>query len=900
MVDAHLGTIGVWLAFVASIAGALVVAAGLVSEARAGRAASAPADGATVRRGGDGRLLAPVLLVGALVAVGAMEHALLTHDFALVFVAGNNSTVTPLLYSITGMWSALAGSILLWGLILAVVSTVFVWRYRRQAADPVIRWALLVLYVVSAFFFGLMVGPANPFATAPGVTQGLGPNSLLQDNPLVAIHPPLLYVGFVVFTVPFAFAIGMLATGRVGDRWQVECRRWTLVAFTFLSVGIVLGAWWSYQVLGWGGFWGWDPVENAALLPWLCGTAYLHSVLVQERRGLMRVWNLSLSIATFALTILGTFLTRSGVINSVHAFSDSTIGPLLIGFFFAVVIVGFGLIAWRGDRLRSPGGIDAPLGREGAFLLNNVLFVGFAFVVLLGTVYPLLYEALTQQQVTVGAPFFDTVAIPAGLALLFLMAVAPVLSWRKMSGAVLWQRLAIPVWIGVGTVVLCVAFGLRGFATLIGFGLGAMAAATAGRALVLSVRAARSRHVGWWRGLVGRANGGMVVHLGVVVLAVGVIAATSFRHQGELALHKGEVVTYDGHHFEFEGVRTVSSPSRTAQEAVIEVDGGTFTPATTSFGGALAVVGTPAIDSGLFDDVYLTFDAVGGLGNASGNQAIPDLPAGSVAIGVVIEPLVAWLWAGGLLIGVGGLLALVPGSRRRATDPASAPAPLVTDAPPGGRGEDPERETAPEPVGALGGARRGFDMIERRRRHPTRWVAGAVLLVLVVVGIVLATRTPQEATAVASPLLGHPAPALSGTDLNGGAPVSLASLRGHSVVVNFFASWCVPCQQEAPDLSRFHYDQLHSSDGADMVSVVYNDTTSTARAFLEKNGDLWPAVPDPGGSIAQRYGVTAPPTTFIIGPAGTVTAVLEGPATEKNLDSFLRAAKGARAHGDDG
>ena len=213
-----------------------------------------------------------------LFAAGAMEHALVTHDFTLVFVAQNNSTVTPLLYSITGMWSALAGSILLWGLILSVVSTIFVWRYRRQAHDSVIRYATLVLYVVSAFFFGLMVGPANPFVTAPGATQGLGPNSLLQDNPLVAIHPPLLYVGFVVFTVPFAFAIGMLATGRVGDRWQIECRRWTLVAFTFLSVGIVLGAWWSYQVLGWGGFWGWDPVENAALLPWLCGTAYLHSV----------------------------------------------------------------------------------------------------------------------------------------------------------------------------------------------------------------------------------------------------------------------------------------------------------------------------------------------------------------------------------------------------------------------------------------------------------------------------------------------------------------------------------------------------------------------------------------------------------------------------------------------
>ncbi|HEY6429503.1 MAG TPA: cytochrome c-type biogenesis CcmF C-terminal domain-containing protein [Acidimicrobiales bacterium] len=722
MLDAHIGAVGVWLALVASITGALLIVADLVARRHEVyvEAGTAPAGTHTVTPGsrfGDGRFMAPVMLGGTLLAVGAMEHALVTHDFALVFVASNNSTVTPLLYSITGLWSALAGSILLWGLLLAVFSTIFVVRYRRQAADPVIRWATLVLYVVSAFFLALMVGPANPFTTAAGVTSGIGPNSLLQDNPLVAIHPPLLYAGFVGFTVPFAFAIGMLATGRVGERWQVECRRWTLVAFTFLSVGIVLGAWWSYQVLGWGGFWGWDPVENAALLPWLCGTAYLHSVLVQERRGLMRVWNLSLSVATFALTILGTFLTRSGVITSVHAFSESSLGPLLIGFFFAVIIVGFGLIAWRGDRLRSPGGIDAPLGREGAFLLNNVLFVGFAFVVLLGTVYPLLYEALTQQQVTVGAPFFNTVAVPAGIALLFLMAVAPVLSWRKMSGTTLWHRLVIPVWIGVGTVVLCVAAGLRGAATLVGFGLAAMAAATAARALVLSVRAARARHAGWWRGVVGRTNGGMIVHLGVVVLAVGIIAATSYRHQAELALRPGTVVNYDGHRFEFLGLRTVRTPAQTASEAVVKVDNGVFTPATTSFGSALSEVGTPAIDSGLFGDVYLTFDAVGGLGNTSGNQAINNLPAGSVAIGVVIEPLVAWLWAGGLLIGLGGVLALVPGSRRRATEPASAPSALVTDkgeqAPeeraqaPEPESEPVESEPEPEPVGALVARRSG-------------------------------------------------------------------------------------------------------------------------------------------------------------------------------------------------
>jgi cytochrome c-type biogenesis protein CcmF len=706
MLNAVLGTIGVWLAFTASILGAVVVTVGLIRT----RPAAAPRllpGGAPAPAVFNGRLFAPIMLAGAVLATLAMEHALVTHDFRVVYVAENNSKVTPLLYSITGLWSALAGSILLWGLVLTVFAAIFVWRYRQVAWDPVIRWATLVLYVVTAFFFGMMLSPANPFVTTNDALAGLGPNSLLQDNPLVAIHPPLLYIGFVGFTIPFAFAIGMLATGRIGDRWQIECRRWTLVSFTFLSVGIVLGAWWSYQVLGWGGFWGWDPVENAALLPWLCGTAYLHSVLVQERRGLMRVWNLSLSVATFALTILGTFLTRSGVINSVHAFSESSLGPILIGFFFLVVVVGFGLIAWRGDRLRSPGGIDAPLGREGAFLLNNLLFVGFAFVVLLGTLYPILYQAVTQQDVNVAAPFFNTVAVPVGLALLFLMAVAPALSWRKINGPVLWQRLSIPVWAGVLTIVLCVAFGLRGLAPLVGFGLGAFAAATAARALVLSIRATRPRHVGWWRGLVGRTNGGMVVHLGVIVMAVGIIAATTYRHQTELALHQGTTVTYNGHRFEFVGLRTVKTPSKTSDEALIKVDGALFTPATTNFGGSLATVGTPAIDSGALGDVYLTFDQVGGLGTTSGNLPVPNLPAGSVAIGVVIEPLLAWLWAGGLLVGVGGLLALLPGSRRRATDPVSAPSSMVTgaDRPAEPMVAQPEQDRRPDPTPVGSGVR---------------------------------------------------------------------------------------------------------------------------------------------------------------------------------------------------
>jgi cytochrome c-type biogenesis protein CcmF len=675
-VNAALGSIGVWLAFAAAVVGALANAAGIVRQRR-GRVPDARL---------DGRLLAPVLLAGMVLAVAAMEHALVTHDFSIAFVADNNSRATPLLYSITGLWSALAGSILLWGFLLSAFVCAIVWRFRADAADPVVAWATLVMFCVAAFFVGLMVGPANPFSHVVGAApaQGAGPNALLQDNPLVAIHPPMLYLGFVGFTVPFAFAIGMLATGRVGERWQVEIRRWTLVAWTFLSVGIVLGAWWSYQVLGWGGFWAWDPVENAALLPWLCGTAYLHSVLVQERRGLLRVWNLSLSVATFSLTILGTFLTRSGVIESVHAFSDSTLGPILIGFFLLVVVVGFGLIAWRGDRIRSPGGIDAPLGREGAFLINNLLFVGFAFVVLLGTVFPLLYQALKNQQVTVGAPYFNTVAVPVGLALLVLMALAPALSWRTVNVGVLWRRLAPAAWAAVLTIVVCVAAGIRGLVPLVAFGLGAFAGASAFRSIVLAVVTSVRHGRGVVRGILGRTNGGMVVHLGVVVIAVGVTAATSFAQRGELALHLGVPASFDGHTFVYEGLQTVRSPSRTATEAKVKVDGGgVFRPAVTQFAGTNSqAVGTPAIDSGFTGDVYMTVTEFGGTGTATGAEQFPNLASGSVAIGVVVEPLVAWLWAGGLLIGLGGLLALAPGRRRRPTEPTS------------GLGEEPARTEA--------------------------------------------------------------------------------------------------------------------------------------------------------------------------------------------------------------
>ena len=620
-------------------------------------------------RAAHGRFFALLALGGVVLAVSVMQYALITHDFSLAYVAENNATFTPLLYSITGMWSALEGSLLLWVLLLNGLLVGVVLYYRRERDDDVVRVASAVLFASSAFFTFLMVGPADPFLANPAVVhQGAGPNALLQDNPLVAIHPPLLYFGFVGFSVPFAFAIAMLVTGRVQDRWPLEQRRWTVLAWGALSLGIVLGAWWSYQVLGWGGFWGWDPVENAALLPWLTATAYIHSVIVQDRRGLFRIWNLSLAIATFALTVLGTFFTRSGVLQSVHAFSSSTLGPLLIGFFFVVVVGGGGLLAWRGDRLRSPVGVDHPLSREGLFVANNVLFVGFAIVVLLGTVFPLLYQAVNGAQVTVGSPYFAAVAAPLSVLLLALMAVAPLVSWRTVDVAVLWRRVRVSAWSALALVVVLLLAGVDRWVELVACFFAAAAAGAALRTLRLALLAAHRRG-SLRRALRAPSTGGMIVHLGVVVLALGIVTSTSYATRSEVTLATGQSTVVAGQYVGFHGFRTVTNALEHATELVVTVGHATLYPAITTFNGrSTQSVGTPAIDSNLVRDVYVTFDAVGGNGAASGAQLASNLPAGSVVLGVTVEPLLAWLWIGGLLVGLGSAVAFV---RRRHVEEAA-------------------------------------------------------------------------------------------------------------------------------------------------------------------------------------------------------------------------------------
>ena len=639
------GTVGRALLLV-GIVGSLFGAIAAISSARTREAAVT-------------KLISRFAILNAVAAVGAfaaMEYAMITRDFSLAYVQKVGSTATPALYNFAAVWSALEGSLLMWVLILSGYTVAVSFWLRKKMDDVLTNWAMGVMFIVSLFFFLLSFGPANPFVEgAAGVVDGPGPNPLLQNHLLVMFHPPLLYLGYVGMTVPFAFAIAALVTGRVGEGWLLATRRWTLFAWGFLTIGIILGGWWSYEVLGWSGVWAWDPVENASLLPWITATAYIHSVLVQERRGMLRVWNLSLLVSTFSLTILGTFLTRSGVLNSVHAFSESAIGPWLLSFFAIIVVVSVGLIGWRGDRLHSPGSIDSALSREGAFLANNVLFAVFAFVVLLGTVFPLVVEALQSRTIVVGEPFFDQLVIPIGIAMLTLMAIAPVLPWRKASGELLSQRLFWPAWCGIGALASSVFVGATGFAPLLAFGLGGFATGSALRQVVLATRRQG------WRGLVGRANGGMIVHVGVIMISVALAASNSFTQSQELSLVVGKPATFSGHTFELIDVVQVTTDRDISVKALVSVDGGKpYAPAITKFTKIGMNVGTPSVRTGFGSDIYLTLEPPV---RQDSNEA---------RIKVFIKPLILWLWIGSGLMAVGTVLAAFPGKRRKPTDPTSA------------------------------------------------------------------------------------------------------------------------------------------------------------------------------------------------------------------------------------
>ena len=636
------GRAGVALALVSAT---VLVVSGFRSFAQGGRGAAG--------------LRLPVigLVAGAVLAMGALEFALLTDDFSLRYVAENHTRSTPLFFTITAGWAALEGSIVLWGLVLAGYT---LWIRRTVTeGDRIGAAALAVMGLVAVYFFGLMATAANPFATLnPVPLDGGGANPLLQNHVLMAIHPPMLYLGYVGMTAPFAFAIAALLAGDGSTAWLERTRRWTLTAWTFLTLGILLGGWWSYEVLGWGGYWAWDPVENASFLPWLTATAFVHSAVVQRRRGMLQAWNVALVIGTFALTILGTFLTRSGVVASVHSFTQSAVGPALLGFLLLVLVAGFGLFAFRGHLVASTPRLDSLASREGVFLLNNLLLALFAFVVLIGTIYPMILEAFTGDRVSVGAPWFDRAAVPISLLLLFALGLGPITPYRKARAGVLWSRLRVPIQVsGVSTATIAI-LGVHAITVLTTWALAVVIVASIVRQAF--VQAPGPGLVGLYRSDPGDW-GGMVSHIGVAMVAVAIAFSGSFDTRDTVSLDPGESVVVDGYTLTYVSPFLREDPHRTVIGATVAIarggsELGTLGPALTEYPNQVQAIPTPSVRIGLREDLYLSLVRL-------------EPETARVTLDVYRFPLMWLLWLGGLVIVAGGALSFVGRRRRRQLAP---------------------------------------------------------------------------------------------------------------------------------------------------------------------------------------------------------------------------------------
>ena len=593
-------------------------------------------------------------------ATAVMEYALITHDFSVGYVAQVGSRDVPLWVTIVSLWSSLEGSILFWGFILAAYIAGATWLTRNEHVEYM-AYAIGTWLFSASFFSFLIAGPASPFATVPNPpSNGPGPNELLQNHVLMAVHPPFLYLGYVGMTIPFGFATAALLRGRLGQTFLRPLRASLLLSWIFLTIAIMLGGWWAYEVLGWGGYWAWDPVENASLLPWLTATAALHSALVMERRGSLKGWTVTLVQASFLLVILGTFMTRSGVFNSVHSFTQSSIGPTILVFLATILIGSVTLLAMQINSLESDSRLEGPLSREGFFLINNLLFVLFTFTVLIGTVFPLVVEAVKGKQMSVGRPYFDSMVVPIGAALLFILGVGPALPWGRASREQA-KRLLPPI---IGAVIVATigfALGARNAWTLVTLAFGGYAAQVTLGEMWLPVVQRIKRGDGFAHAVVDsqlrrgrRRFGSYLIHAGVVIVIVAIAVSSTMRTQQEVRLSRGQSATVGGKTFTFTGTEQRSEPHRISTLAHFEVtkDGKHLTslaPRMNQYQRMPDPLGTPDVHTTITGDIYLS---------------ILNIEGETVAVNVILTPMVGWIWWAVLLMGAGGIVALIPTSRR--------------------------------------------------------------------------------------------------------------------------------------------------------------------------------------------------------------------------------------------
>jgi len=599
-------------------------------------------------------------------AVLVLEYVILTDDFHNAYVAAHSNRDLPLYYKIPVLWAGQEGSLLFWTWLLSLYSGLVVLMNRRKNRQ-LMPYVVMILMGPGVFFSTLVFFVANPFAELALASAGsLRPFTAVEGNglnpalqyPAMVIHPPMLYLGYVGMVVPFAFAMASLITKQLGDNWIRTTRRWTIVPWMFLGVGIILGGRWAYDVLGWGGYWGWDPVENASLLPWLGGTAFLHSVMIQEKRGMLKVWNIALVITTFFLSIFGTFLTRSGIVSSVHAFAQSNIGPFFAVFLGIIAFFSLTLLFMRLDYLKSDNKLDSVVSRESGFLFNNWILLAAVFAILWGTIFPIISKTFQDVTVTVGAPFFNKVMVPIGLLLLFLTGAGPLLAWRKTSFQSLKRNFTAPL--AIATVVggLLLLGGVRHFYAWMSLYLSAFVAACI---LGEFYKGARTRQRGSGENFLEavynltmrntRRYGGYIIHLGIVMLFVG-FAGLAFKTEGRGLMQEGDLLRVKDYVLRCQTVSTGDTPNYSYQRVVLTVTEnghalGTLEPERRFYKASQQPITHVAVHNSLAEDLYTVL-------------AGQDQESGKLVVEAFVNPLVLWVWLGGTVVFLGTLLALVP------------------------------------------------------------------------------------------------------------------------------------------------------------------------------------------------------------------------------------------------
>jgi cytochrome c-type biogenesis protein CcmF len=601
-----------------------------------------------------------------LLATVSLIISFLIHDFGVAYVASQSSRSMPWYYTLSAFYGGQEGSLLYWALMLSVFSAIFIFSSKRAPAT-LVPYVMATLMAIELFFLLMLTTVSNPFVRLPVTpSDGVGLNPLLMD-PGMLIHPPMLLMGYMSFSVPFAFAVAAMITGRLGSDWLRAIRRWTLAAWAIQTTGLMLGMWWAYHVLGWGGYWGWDPVENAALLPWLTSTAFLHSTMVQERRGMLKIWNLGLVIASFALSIFGTFEVRSGIITSVHSFAESSIGGYFLVFLAIIIVFSLGLFIARLPKLHAEQEFDSAISREGSFLLNNLLLVGITFATLWGTLFPLISQAVSHQTIAVGPPFYERVNGPILLVLIVAMGIGPLLAWRRTSLRALWRNLGIPALAAALCAAILPLAGVRDVLANVAF---TACAFTAGAILYEIWRGVRVRHRHGENYLVAlftlidryrQRYGGYIVHLGFIVLAVGIIGSNFFQTQQDAVLTPGQEINISGFKLVYFGnidrkypdVETITAQLQVWRDGQLQeyiYPGRSFYPNYSN---------QPA--SSISITTYNLVDLYVFLADWNG--------ASQATIRVFVNPLVSLIWIGALIMLYGGIICWWPTRRKRRVPP---------------------------------------------------------------------------------------------------------------------------------------------------------------------------------------------------------------------------------------